>query len=127
MSFTYDLTTAVADDLIISQIRRLIGDTVDTAGPLPNEQNFADVEVTFFYDQEGSHIYRAAAAAFEALSAAWSAHNGRQRLGPRDIEFKQAEMYAARAERLRGQYGYAADDTADDFYSGFSIEIRPAT
>jgi len=121
MAFTYDITTTTG------RIRRLIGDTVEDAGPLPEEpSNFNDDEIAFFYESEGSHIQRGAAAGLEALSSAWAAHEGRYRSGPEDEESSASAAYAANAAQLRMVYGWnkAADDAASAQAGGFSVGVR---
>lgn len=120
MAFTYDITTSTG------RIRRLIGDTVANNGALPDGANFDDDEISFFYESEGSHIQRGAAAGLEALAAAWATYEGRYRMGPEDEESTSSSAFAARAEMLRKVYGYnKADDSAAAAQAGgFSVPMR---
>lgn len=120
MAFTYDLSTTTG------RIRRLIGDTVEDKGVLPDGANFSDLEISTFYELEGSHVQRGAAGALEALAAAWAAHEGRYREGPVDEESLASTAFAARAAQLRSVYGYnTADDTAAaSAAGGFSVGVR---
>ena len=120
MAFSYDISTTNG------RIRRLVGDTIENEGALPGGRNFTDAEITAFYELEGSHIQRGAAAALEALAAAWAAHEGRYREGPVDEESLSSTAFAARAEQLRRVYGYytAGDDAAAEMAGGFSVGVR---
>lgn len=120
MAFTYDLDTTTG------RIRRLIGDTEKDAGPLPDSANFSDAEVNFFYELEGSHVQRGAAAGLEALAAAWAAHEGRYREGPVDEESLSSTAFARQAAQLRNVYGYnkAGNDAAAAAAGGFSVAMR---
>ena len=120
MAFTYDITTTSG------RIRRLIGDTVEDNGALPDGANFTDAEIAFFYENEGNHVQRGAAAGLEALAAAWAAHEGSYRMGPEDEESSSSAAFAARAEMLRKVYGYnkADDSAAAANAGGFSVGMR---
>ncbi len=120
MAFTYDLTTTTG------QIRRLIGDTQEDAGQLPDGANFSDAEIDFFYTSEGNHIHRGAAAGLEALAAAWAAHEGRYREGPVDEESLSSTAFSRQAWSLRTVYGYnkAGNDAAAAAAGGFSVSMR---
>lgn len=120
MAISYDISTAAG------RIRRLIGDTLDGSGPLPDGSNFTDDEIDAFYEDEGNHIQRAAAAGLEALANAWAAFEGRLREGPADEESLSSAAFAERAQRLRDVYGYntADDDAAAAMAGGFSVGMR---
>lgn len=120
MAFTYDLTTTTG------RIRRMISDTVENDGPLPDSGNFTDAEIAFFYESEGNHVQRGTAAALEALANAWAAFEGRLREGPVDEESLSSATFAARAEMIRRVYGYntAGDDAAAEMAGGFSVGVR---
>lgn len=125
MAFTYDLASTDSAIVIISKLRLKTGDTIETRGPRPGvagNSNFADEEITVFYESEGSHQERAAAAIFEALAAEWGARAGFRRTGPESEDSRQAEFYTAEAEKLRSRYGYATNDEADERKGGFSIQ-----
>ena len=120
MAFTYDLSTTTG------RIRRMAGDTIEDAGPLPDGRNFSDAEIAFFYDIEGSHVQRGAAAALEALAAAWAAYEGRYREGPVDEESLSSTAFAKQAAQIRSVYGWnkAGDDSAAAAAGGFSVAMR---
>lgn len=125
MAFTFDLS-ATGDDLLVSEIRLFIGDTVENSGIKPNGANFQDDEILTFYNKEGNHQRRAAAAALEAAAAAWSAHAGRYKLGPEDQESMQAEMFSNQAKTLRDRYGYNDDGDTDASGAGWSVNVLPS-
>lgn len=104
----------------------MAGDTIEDAGPLPDGRNFSDAEIAFFYDIEGSHVQRGAAAALEALAAAWSAYEGRYREGPVDEESLSSTAFANQAQKLRAVYGHnkAGDADAAAAAGGFSVAMR---
>lgn len=125
MAFDYDLAATDATIALVSKIRLAIGDTVEGAGPRPDGRNFSNEELTTFYSDEDSHAKRAAAVAFEVLSAEWSAFKGRHKMGPEDELFNQDSAFAERAEKLRARYGYGSSDDAPG-QGGFSITLKPA-
>lgn len=104
MAFTYDLE-ATGDGLAVSQIRLKIGDSVQNDGVLPDKGNFADAELLELYDQEGSHVERAAAAALEIAARRWR-RKADLAVGDYRESFSQvANGLAADAKALRSTYG----------------------
>jgi hypothetical protein len=120
MTVTYDISTTTG------RIRRLVGDTVENDGPMPDGGNFTDAEIAFFYESEGNHVQRGAAAALEALANKWAAYAGRHRMGPEDEESLQSLQFSSQAQQLRDVYGYnrADDDAAASEAGGFSLPMR---
>lgn len=120
MSWTYDLTSTDESVVIISKLRIAIGDEQEGAGVKPNGDNFADQELTHFYEEEGDHIGRATALACESLANAWS-RAPRTMFGslvdPRHI----TKNYERRAKDLRRQHGYARENESN---ASFSIGMR---
>ena len=116
MDFTYDIT---ADS---GKVRRLIGDVTDGTDVLPTGENFADDEIAFFLTEEGDNIYRAAAAAFEALAAAWSSVAGSLRLGVETERQEQAAAYREQAKVLRDRHGFNTETAVSQNF-GYSIGV----
>ena len=116
MAFTYDLTTDSG------KIRRLIGDTTDGTGVLPSGENFTDDEIAFFLTEEGGNIYRAAAAAFEALAGAWASVAGSLRLGVETERQEQVAAYRKQAEVLRARHGFNAETAVSPNF-GYAIGV----
>lgn len=125
MAFTFDRTATSGNDMVITQLRGLIGDTREGYGPRPNaghaadptSGNFDDNDYLAAYDIEGSHLWRTAAHMLEVLANEWSAFAGSIKTGPKSESHKQADAFAARAEKLRNIHG------RDDTSAGFSLEI----
>lgn len=113
-NFTYDITTTDG------KVRRRIGDTVEGNGILPNSENFAPDEISYFLTAEGDHIMKAAAAAMEAAAAAWASRAGTYRLGPESDEQRQSDALAKRALTLRDRFGYTSDENS----AGFSVQAE---
>lgn len=116
MAFTYASDFTLARD----KIRLEIDDTIENDGPKPGGRNFSDAEIAYILEQEGSHIGRATAAAYEKLAAAWAKHEGSDRLGPTGTTYKQSDAYRNLAEAARGIHGY----TAAAQPAGFSVQPR---
>ena len=126
MAFNYDLSSSTSSIVTVSKIRLAVGDTVLNKGARPRLENFSDAEILFFYSEEGNHLKRATAAAFEALSAFWSSYAGSKKLGPESRSSRQAAAFAQAAARLRDQFGYADDDTQLAKQGGLSIPVKHA-
>jgi hypothetical protein len=118
MSFTYKLTSADLNESIVSKLRLEIGDESENRGVKPDGTNFADEELLFFYEEEGSVHGRAVAKALEVLAAQWS-RAPRTMFGslvdPRHI----AKSYRATAGDLRLQHGYESSAVG-----GFSVSMK---
>jgi len=124
MTVTYD--DSLSDD--VSKVRRFIGDTVEDNGPLPEDANFSDAELTAIIALE-STWQRAVGQLLDALSIEWSQHADIA-VGPRRQSFAQiAEAYAKRADKWRKDHhiypaigvagiirddGYSDDEPSDD-------------
>lgn len=105
MTFTYDLASSDADEVLVSKVRLEIGDTVSGTGVLPTGSNLTDEEITVWLDDEDSDVMRAAARACEALSRHWTNYANYSD-GPRREDLgKVAAEWAAKAKSLRDQYG----------------------
>lgn len=123
MTFTYDLTLADTDLLAYSKIRLEIGDTIEDDGVLPQGRNFSDEELAVFYDNEGHHVMRAAAAALEAAAARW-ARFANISIGPRREDLgKVADTLRAQAQAMRRQYGYGNASGAAGLISAGVIRV----
>lgn len=100
MAFTY--SPDLADD--VSRVRFWLRDTAAGAGPLPDDANFQDEELTELVALEGGWR-TAVAAGFEALAAAWLRHpsftSGDLSISRSDI----AKGFQAQADTWRQRYG----------------------
>lgn len=107
MTVTY--AAAMTDD--VSRVRFWLRDTTAAAGPLPDDANFADSEITQLIELEGNW-QRAVAAGFEALASAWARHptfsSGDVSINRSDI----ADSYREQAETWRRRYGASASASA---------------
>jgi len=115
VTFTYDLASADADEVLIARVRLELGDTVASAGVRPSNANLTDEEIAVWLEDEDNHIMRTVARACEALARMWAPtsnySNGQQseQLG------KVSADYAAKAKELRSLYGGSSA-------SAFSVE-----
>jgi hypothetical protein len=108
MTFTYDRASEDAETLLISKVRLEIDDTVEGEGVRPNGTNLSDEEIAVLLEREGDDEMRAAAAACELLSRAWSKIASIS-AGPRREEAgKIAAEFRASAVELRRQHGYGS-------------------
>lgn len=118
MAFTYDISSADANEKIVSQIRLEVGDTSQERGVKPEGGNYTDEELLHIYEVEGESIGRAAARICEQLANAWSSVP-RTMFGslfdPRHV----GRNYMRQAATLRSQYGYFETES-----TSFSISVR---
>lgn len=99
MAFTYD--PANLDGDLVSRVRLLIGDTVQSRGPRPDGKNFEDEEILFFLGETDNNPALAAAYAAETLASEW-ASAANIAVGPRREELGEiAKQWERRAKRLR--------------------------
>lgn len=98
-------TTSLSTD--IGKLRMLLGDQILGAGVRPSRVNFSDDELQFFLDEEGAHLYRAQAAACEALATIWAPVANLSLGGRSEQRGTIAEQWAKRAKALRESYGSA--------------------
>lgn len=117
MAFTYT-DTLVSDR---DKVRFAIGDTVEASGPKPEDGNFTDAEVDGLLALEGSWG-RAAAAAFEALSALWAKHVSFGADGMSASQSDIANQYRQSATEWRKKYGTSIPAGAGAF--GSTAPIR---
>lgn len=111
MAFTYLPDSPNMATFLRSQLRLLVGDTVENDGPRPFKGNYSDSELDALMRLEAADLNRSAARVLEILSAEWSRLAGTYRLGPESEESRQAAEFAARAAVLREQHGFTT--TAD--------------
>lgn len=103
MTFTYAGSLATDKE----KVRFHIGDTELDAGPLPEDHNFSDEEITALITLEGNW-QRATAACFEALANAWAKHANFSADGVRVDQGKTADHYRERAKQWRRDAGSGA-------------------
>jgi hypothetical protein len=123
MSFTYDLATD------IGKVRLNLGDKTSGAGPNPDGSNISDEEITALLAQEYDAssalitVQRAVAAACEMLANAWASVASSVSVGARSEANQQSVNYAARAEKIRVQYGNGARGFSSAFTrnDGFAL------
>lgn len=119
MSFIYDLN-ATGNELLISKVRLELGDTDDSGGlgVKPDGSNLEDEEILVWLSNEGNHVYRATAAACEALARMWT-RVANIAVGPRREDLAAVSRnYALEAKRLRDLHGGAASG-----YNAFSAGV----
>ena len=100
-AFTYNGTL----DSDLERVRFYLGDTVNAAGPRPEDANFTDAEILGLIAVEGSW-QRAVAAGFESLAASWAKHvtfASGMRTGANISDI--AAAYAAQAKDWRLRFG----------------------
>lgn len=115
MAFSY--STDLTVDLNLVRFR--VQDTVESSGPLPNDNNFDDTEITNLLTIEGS-VGRTVAALFETLAAAWASEYDTT-IGPRKESASQAaKRYDALAKRWRDDYGYPTEASTITITSGYT-------
>lgn len=100
MTFTYAGTLATDLD----KVRFYLQDSVENAGPKPNDGNFTDAELSGLITVEGTWG-RAVAAGFEALAAAWRRHTTFTADGLTVQYSDVAEGYDEAALTWRRRYG----------------------
>lgn len=90
----------------IGKVRLELNDTDEARGKgvKPTGENFTDVEIQYFLDEEGT-VGRSVAHACEVLARAWARMPESQRGNRRDDWSTVAEQYRKQAETLRRQYG----------------------
>ena len=113
MSFTYTPGSSTAAVVARNRIRRLVGDTVQSAGPRRDASNFSDEEITEITTELGtSNAYRIAAELLRILSTEWAAVPS-YTLGPHGEQAGDlTTKYAARAQELERMA------TRGSFYAG---------
>ena len=104
MSFTYTPGSDTASVAARNRIRRLIGDTLQSAGPRRDASNFSDEEITEVTTELGtSNAYTIAAELMRVLAAEWAAVPS-YTLGPHGEQAGElSAKYAARATELDRQ------------------------
>ena len=107
MAFSYNDKLSADRD----KVRLYIADTVNGAGPKPNDVNFADAELDGLIAAEGIW-QRAVAAAYEALAAAWRRYPSFATEGLRLDRTAIANGYATQAQEWRQRYGSAVAGTS---------------
>jgi hypothetical protein len=113
-ALTYDLEAADAAVRKRSQLRLMLNDIEAGRGPRPGGRNFTDTELDNALELEGGNLNRAAALAYEILTAAWASQAERVGLGPQTYESSQARRYRELATMFRKQYGHGRAGGGDD-------------
>lgn len=129
MAFTYNLT-GTGNELLISQVRLELGDTVEDDGVLPSGANLSDAEILSKLTTYSSDVEQATGALCTVLARHW-ARAADIAVGPRRENLSQVSTrWAELAERINPSYtsfsvgvqrsdGYSeyADDDTDSEYS----------
>jgi hypothetical protein len=117
MAFTYN----ISDTTDISSMMRLeLGDTVLEDGILPDQANFSDEELDYFYTQEGDDFWLAIARAFDAAAVVWARYPEVYHMGPEYQKIPASQHFAQRAQAARtknlapGVYAVEKDEIAMD-------------
>jgi hypothetical protein len=117
MTWTYD----ISDTTDISSMMRLeLGDTEREKGILPEDGNFSDEELDYFYTQEDDNFWLAVARAFDAAASKWAAYPDSFYLGPEHQKIPAATLYSQKAANIRtkqlspGVYSVSKDEIAMD-------------
>lgn len=106
MTFTYDLTEADADLLLISKVRLELGDTVSGSGVRPINANLSDEEIQSWLDEESDDIMRTVGRAALALSNMWASAAVSETVGSHSISYgKISELWAKRAQSISVEVG----------------------
>lgn len=105
MAFSYDLASADAQTVLISQVRLEIGDTVNGTGIKPDGSNLTDAEIGVWLSRTGDSVLGAAAAACQALSRMFAGRVDIENLGARRSNAQAAKAWAERAKELTQQAG----------------------
>lgn len=117
MSFSYDITDS-AD--VSGFMRRELGDTRKDDGILPEQRNFSDEELDYFYTQESESFTNAVARAFDAAAAEWARYPESFHMGPEFQKIPSSSFFAQQAKRWRtsnerpGSYDVEKDEIAMD-------------
>lgn len=99
MSFTYDLTAADADLLLISKVRLELGDTVSGSGVRPGGLNLSDEEISSWLNEEVDNIQSVAGRAALALANVWASASVSETVGSHSINYGNiSDLWAKRAE-----------------------------
>lgn len=100
MTFSYGGDLSTDKDYI----RFTITDTVENAGPKPNNGNYSDEEIAGLVTSQGSQAL-AIAALYDNLATAWARFVD-SKIGPRDEKLSQtAKAWQARASQWRADNG----------------------
>lgn len=100
MTFTYDGDLGTSLD----KVRFYLGDKAEDAGPLPEDANFSDAELTGLITAEGSW-QKAVAAGFETLAARWRRHPDFKADGLTLSRSDIADGFLVQAKSWRTTYG----------------------
>jgi hypothetical protein len=126
MTMTFDLSSGDHAVYRRSQLRLIVGDTIDHDGPRPGQRNFEDDELDTLLILEDDNLNRAAALAYETLAGEWSRYAGSYRLGPESEETRQGAAFADRAKTLREMYGFTADAITAEESGGVMVDWSSA-
>lgn len=98
------ITVDLADP--IGQVRIEIGDDIENLGVLPEQANVADATITYFYEQEGSHVGRGSARVAEYVADKWRSVPSSWRIGREQEVSDAVARWETRARQLRQLHGH---------------------
>ena len=109
MTFTYDLTEADTDLLLISQVRLELGDTVSGSGVRPGGVNLSDEEIQNWLNAESNDIMRTVGRAALALANMWASAAISETVGAHSVSYKNiSDLWAKRAHDISVEVGGVA-------------------
>lgn len=113
----------------LDKVRFYIEDKYSGSGPLPDNANFDDDEITALITTEGSW-QKAVAACYEALSSAWAGYTDIS-AGSRSENYSQiSQRYTQLAQQWRTRYGTSQDGAGSRHptrIDGYSSDVASGT
>ncbi len=120
MAFTYNLASADASIVLISRVRLEIGDTVNSAGVLPDGGNLTDAEIQLYLTQNGGDVALTVSSLAGVLARRW-ATVADVSVGPRSESLSQiAKAWERQASTLPGGEAYGAFAMGPKRIDGYS-------
>jgi len=119
VSYTYDLSSAVAATLRASKVRLLVGDNDGSAN-----YELEDDEIAYFLAERGNAVKAASADACQALATRYSKLASFTADGLNVQNGERAAQYAARAKELRADVAGGMSTIAITRTDGYSEEAE---
>lgn len=133
MSFTYNLSSSDADELLISRVRLELGDTVEDSGVKPDGFNISDEEISLILDASDDDVMSTVTSLADIMARHW-ANTVDVTTGPRREALSQAskrwrdiadEMRASGEAKAGTFFSFAPDRT--DGYSAYADDTTEYT